>query len=226
MAEANCFGCRKKGHLIANCPEIKASANNDADEDSDGNDESSEAIVPAKKKHSKKKKGNHCRMVAWVSTTPNQYLLALDNCAYSSVVCNSDYVVDIVRGQCEPLLNWNLEAHSNEASGFIHPFGYCEINRNAPINLISEYCVRENFRVVEKFLDGKVGGNPSSKVVHVGQNEIEFRLDSDTRQYVVDWRTFQNKFSFSPKPQSVNVVISSVKQTKPDSPRTRFEEPN
>jgi hypothetical protein len=112
------------------------------------------------------------------------------------------------------LLNWNGEEHANEASGMIHPFGYCEINKNAPINLLSEFCVRASFRVVDKYADGKVAGNPTSKIVFVGKVEIEFKLDVDTRQYVTDWRLFKNKFSFSPKQHSINVVISSVRQNE------------
>ncbi len=112
--------------------------------------------------------------------------MALDNCAYSSVLCNKDFVSDIVTGKCSPLLNWNGEQHANEASGMIHPFGYCELNKNAPINLLSEFCVRSSFRVVDKYADDKCTGNPVSKVVIIGAVLIEFKLDTDTREYVTD----------------------------------------
>lgn len=180
----------------------------------------SEVFIPAGNKgknkpaKSVKWKSNHCRMIAWVSNTPAKFLMALDNCAYSSVLCNKTFVSDIVTGKCAPLLNWNGEQHANEASGMIHPFGYCELNKNAPINLLSEFCVRSSFRVVDKYADDKCAGNPTSKVVIVGSVHIEFKLDTDTRQYVTDWRKFANKFDFSPKQHAVNVVISSVKQNE------------
>ncbi len=119
-------------------------------------------------------------MIAWTSNTPSKYLLALDNCAYSSVLRNQNFVSDIVTGKCAPLLNWNGEQHANEAAGMIHPFGYCEVNKNALINLLSEYCARASFRIVDKYADEKCTGNPTSKVVIVGTVHIEFKLDTDT----------------------------------------------
>ena len=138
-------------------------------------------------------------MVAWTSSTPNQYLLALDNCAYSSVICNENFASDMVRGQCPPLLNWNGESHTNDAHGYLHPFGYCEVNKQAPINLLSEFEVQSRFLIEDRFEDDEVIGNPTSKVVIVGNTEIEFKLDSVTRQYVVDWRPLQNHFTYSPR---------------------------
>ena len=200
LKDKECYGCRKLGHLIADCPEI--------DRASDTGEESK------KKADEVKPKGNHCRMVAWTSSTPNQFLLALDNCAYSSVICNETFASNLVKGQCPPLLNWNGESHTNDASGFLHPFGYCEVNKQAPINLLSEFEVRSRFHIEDRYEDDTVIANPISKVVFVGNTEIEFKLDTVTRQYVVDWRPYHDRFTYSPKPHSVNVVISSVKQNE------------
>ena len=207
LAKQTCYGCRRLGHLVANCPDVEQAQ---SDEDDDV-----VAAPPASVKSSaksSKKKGNHCRMIAWTSSVPSKYLLALDNCAYSSVLCNKNFASDIVSGECEPLLNWNGESHTNSFSGKLHPFGYCEINTKSPINLLSEFEVRSRFFLEDRYADDNKIGNPVSKIVHVGSTEVEFKLDSGTRQYVVDWREFHKLFSFSPK--SVNVVISSVKQNE------------
>ena len=151
-------------------------------------------------------------MIAWTSSVPDQYLCALDNCAYSSVLCNEDFASDIVHEECQPLLNWNGESHSNDSHGMIHPFGYCEINAKAPINLLSEFEVRSRFLVEDRYAAESDVANPVSKVVHVGKVEVEFKLDSNTRQYVVDWRKYKDLFTYSPKPHSVGVIVSSVKQ--------------
>ena len=45
-------------------------------------------------------------MFAWAGTTPSRYLLALDNCAYTTVLCNEKVMCDMVRGDCPPLLSW------------------------------------------------------------------------------------------------------------------------
>ena len=203
LAQQTCYGCRQLGHLIADCPAVGKA-------DSDGGEDTNVAAAA----HTAGKKGNHCRMIAWTSSTPNAYLLALDNCAYSSVLCNADFASDIVKGSCAPLLNWNGESHVNDSSGVIHPFGYCEINDKAPINLLSEFEVRSRFRVEDRYADKISVGNPTSKVVHVGGTQVEFMLDSNTRQYVADWRQYSRLFTYSPQPHSVNVVISSVKQNE------------
>ena len=212
-----CFTCHKPGHQAKDCPHLDDLDSDEGSEFLASDDESNTSEIPTKgTKNGKsvKWRSNNCRMIASVSNTPSKYLMALDNCAYSSVMCNKEFVSDIVLGKCAPLLNWNGEEHANEASGMIHPFGYCELNKNAPINLLSEFCVRASFRIVDKYADDKRTGNPISKVIIVGTFQIEFKLDTDTRQYVADWRLFTNKFDFSPKRHSVNVVISSVKQNE------------
>ncbi len=55
------------------------------------------------------------------------------------------HMSDAITGKCAPLLNWNGEAHANNISGMLHPFGYCEYNPNTPINLISEFGVKSRF---------------------------------------------------------------------------------
>ena len=113
-----CYGCNKPGHKIQDCPNVENVDKLDSDEGSDylGSDDdesnASEVSIPVKDKKGKKSaksvrwKSNHCRMIAWVSNTPTKYLMALDNCAYSSVLCNEKFVSDIVPGKCAPLLNF------------------------------------------------------------------------------------------------------------------------
>ena len=96
----------------------------------------------------------------------------------------------------------------------IHPFGYCEIKKKAPINLLSEFEVRSRFVIEDRFASESDVANPTSKVVHVGKVEVEFKLDSNTRQYIADWRDYKDLFTYSPRPHSVNVVVSSVKQNE------------
>ena len=138
------------------------------------------------------------------------------------MICNEAFAAEIVRGNCSPLLSWMGESHSNEASGQLHPFGYCEVNKNTPINLLSEYEVRSRFAIEDRYdgpgPDQGVMRNPDFKIVHVGSCAIPFRLDDDTRQYVVDWRDFVKRFTYSPSPYSPfmsnNVVINSVRQNE------------
>ena len=125
---------------------------------------------------------------------------------------------NLVRGKCSPLLSWMGHSHTNEASGYLHPFGYCEVNKDTPVNLLSEFEVRARF-VIEERWDGPgpadgVIRNPDWKVVHIGAVEVCFKLVEETRQYVVDWRQYQNNFFYSPKGASANVVINSVRQNE------------
>ena len=206
-----CNSCHQLGHCAARCPEL-ISATEDSDDDQ-------HVAVSAKPK----KKGHYALMIALTGTVPSRYLLALDDCAHTTVICNEDFAAELVRGNCSPLLSWMGESHSNEASGQMHPFGYCEINRKTPINLLSEYEVRARFAIEDRY-DGPgpaqgVMRNPDFKIVHVGSCAIPFRLDNDTRQYVVDWRDFVHRFTYSPSPYSPflfsnNVVINSVKQNE------------
>ena len=163
---------------------------------------------PKPKKKGTKLKVNACRMIAWSSSVPNRFLIALDSCAHSTVLCNADFCSDKIRGKCAPLYNWNGEAHFNEISGNFHPFGYCEVNKNTPINLLSEFEVRSRFQIEDVYADSNRVGNPVSKIVIIFDHRVEFRLDFNTRQYVVDWRPFAKLFSESPSPKVLDVVIN------------------
>ncbi len=67
----------------------------------------------------------------------------------------------------------------------IHSSGYCKGNMKAPFNLLSEF--KEGSRFGEDNLKTECGVvTPISKVVHVGKAQVEFKLDSSTRQYVAD----------------------------------------
>ena len=180
-----CHACLKTGHLMKNCPMIQDAA-------ADGT--VSGAKVTA------------CRMIAWSSQIPNKFLVAIDNCAYTSVFCNSDYVSDMCIEKCPPLLNWNGESFSNESHGFVHPFGYCEFNPRAPVNLLSEFEVKSRFDFVEEKL--------KSLTVFVGAVEVKFNYDLERRQFICDWRDYKNLFSFSPRSKVVGVIINSVAQNE------------
>jgi hypothetical protein len=205
-----CNSCHQLGHCAARCPELVSAA------------EDSEDDKPAAARAKHKKNGHFALMIAWNGTIPSQYLLALDDCAHTTVICNEAFAAELVRGNCSPLLSWMGESHSNEASGQLHPFGYCEVNKNTPINLLSEYEVRSRFAIEDRYdgpgPDQGVIRNPDFKIVHVGSCAIPFRLDNDTRQYVVDWRYFVKRFTYSPSPYSPfmsnNVVINSVRQNE------------
>ena len=137
---------------------------------------------------------------------PDRYLVALDSCAYTTVLSNKDFATDIVYGKCDPLLNWNGESFSNDASAQFHPFGYCEINVNTPINLLSEFEVKSRFKFVEKF--------PEYLIIYVGQLQVKFTMDVERRQYIADWREYKNLFTSSPNPKMLGVVINSVRQNE------------
>jgi hypothetical protein len=141
-----CHACQKLGHMMRNCPDIE-----DANQSEDNS------------------KTNACRMIALASKVPNKYLLALDNCAYTSVICNLDYMSEITHGKCPTLLNWNGGSHANEISGQLHPFGYCEYNPKAPINLLSEYEVKQRFEYEEK--------RGEYIIVFVGSVKVKFLMN-------------------------------------------------
>ena len=139
-----CNSCHQPGHCAARCPELSRATQN-----SDGEEETEAANRKTNNKN--KKKTNCALMVAWTGATAGKYLIALDDCAYRTVLCNEKFVSDIVRGKCPPLLSWVGESYTNDASGNFHPFGACELNKNAPINLLSAYEVRSRFLVEEKW---------------------------------------------------------------------------
>ena len=211
--DKTCNHCHKRGHPQARCPDLAKAAK-------DSEDENTAVTAPPKlaTKPKKKNGGNFAMMLAWAGTIPSRYMLALDNCAYTTVLCNEEFMCDMVRGDCPPLLSWMGDSHSNDAHGFLNPFGYCELNHRAPINLLSEFEVRARFCIEDRYdgsgPDDGVMCNPSSRVVHVGAVEIEFKLDVDNRQYVVDWRRYKHLFTYSPKIHGVNVVINSVRQNE------------
>ena len=157
---------------MKNCPNIDSAV-----EELTAEQEDSVAVAPPKKNKGAKKV-NACRMLAWISTIPSKFLVAMDDCAHYSVACNMEFLSDVVYGKCAPLLNWNGEAHANVASGTLHPFGYCELNESAPINLLSEFEIRSRFRVDEIFADESKVGNPLKKIVHVGAIDVIFQLDT------------------------------------------------
>ena len=169
LAKQACHHCHALGHLMKNCPNIDSAVEEVKAEQVD-----SAAVAP--KKNHKPKKVNACRMLAWISTVPSKFLVAMDDCAHYSVACNKDFLSDIVYGKCAPLLNWNGEAHANEASGSLHPFGYCELDESAPINLLSEFEIRSRFRVDEIFADDSKVGNPLRKIVRVGAIDVILNL--------------------------------------------------
>ena len=195
-----CHGCNERGHFVKDCPNVA-----DVDDvDDDDDDEEVVAVVP--KSNRKKVNGIVSKMVALNASVPNRYLVALDSCAYTSVLCNDVFASDIVVGQCDPLVNWNGESHSNLASAQFHPFGYCEINDKTPINLLSEFEVKSRFKFFEKF--------PEYLIVYVGSVEVKFTMDVDRRQYVADWREYKDIFTYSPSPKMLGVVINSVRQNE------------
>jgi len=200
LQTVECFGCGEVGHRVRDCPNVQ-----DVDEDDQEDDVEDVAAAVTKPKG---KRGNSivCKMVALNSAVSNRFLVALDSCAYTTVLCNDIFASDIVFGQCDPLLNWNGESHANEASAQFHPFGYCEINDKTPINLLSEFEVKSRFKFVEKF--------PEYIIFFVGSVEVKFNMDLDRRQYVVDWREYKDFFSYSPNTKMLGVVINSVQQNE------------
>ena len=96
-----CNLCHKYGHPQARCPDLARAAEEEEE------DEAPAAAV-APKSAAKPKRANLLMMIAWTGAIPSRYLLALDDGAYTSVLCNEEFMSEIVRGGCPPLLTLSL----------------------------------------------------------------------------------------------------------------------
>lgn len=179
---AVCHGCHKVGHLVRNCPELR-----DHGESNGLNG----AVV---------------RCVGNVSATPAEYLIGLDSGAHTTILRNTKLLSNIVRDDCQPLLDWHGNSIKNQIHGEFHPFGYAEYNPAAPLNLLSEYEAKSRYNFVEVPMESVTFFTPYADVM--------FTMDHDRKMFVCDWRKYSGVFKCSPIQQQVSVVINSVRQNE------------